>query len=270
MNFNTRNYSLQTVPSGKDILEIESYTNRNKDCVQTLPALPDNLKSDLEIAHWLLVENFNNWAYLELDVSIDLPKWQEELKVIYDQFVPHPDQPNQLFYESCTMHGISSKHTMSYTAYTDDSSIKESDIDYIWTEIADQCPTITNFWKNEFPMGKWNRVRFQRIRSGGYIGVHRDMTLAQKDVWNILTMDFGVNMSITHPEGCETWFEGYGKVPWAPGKFFLHNVSKLHWVNNFTAHDRVHMIPMGLVGDRINDFCSLVTKSYLRQTGQIR
>jgi len=271
MNIRKHDYQLQTVPNGKDILEMECYISRNKEYTQTLPLLPTHLKENpdnLKIAHWLLVENFSKWAWLELDIHIDIEMWKAELDSVYNEFVPHPDQPNQLLYESLTMHGISSQHTMHHSNYLDDDNILESQVPYVWTEIADRCPTITNFWKNEFPAEEWYRVRFLKMRSCGYIGVHKDMTTEQGQMWDILTMEFGVNMSITHPEGCETWFDGFGKVPWAPGKFFLHNISKLHWVHNFTPYDRTHMIPMGRIGNRINEFCDLVVKSYLRQTNQ--
>jgi len=274
MNIIPHNHPTQTTPRGKDILEMEWYEENNKDCTQVLPMLPDHLKinpDNKKIAEWLLVENFNNWAYLELDIDIDLPTWQQEVENISDAFVGHPDQIFQMLYESCTLHGLSSKHTMHYTKYLDplpDPIPSELEMNYTWTELCERCPTITNFWKNEFPIEQWLRVRFLKMKAGGYIGIHRDMTLEQGKMWNPLTMEFGVNMSITHPEGCETWFEGFGKVPWKPGKFFLHNISKIHWVKNFTAEERVHMIPMGIIGNRLDDFCDIVVRSYLRQTNQ--
>lgn len=275
MNIKPHEYQLQTVPNGLDIVKMAEYEEANKDTVQVLPLLPDHLldrKEDyLAIAEWLLKDNFNNWAYLELDIDIDVAKWEEELNGVYDRFVAHPDQPNQLLYESATLHGFSPEHTMYYSKYIDGPPPYplETDMPYVWTDIADKCPTITNFWQNIFPIEKWNRVRFLRMRSGGYIGIHRDMTLGQSEYWDVFNMEFGVNMSITHPEGCETWFEGYGKVPWKPGKFFLHNISKIHWVNNFTGQDRVHMIPMGFVGNKKEKFAEIVAKSYLRQTNQL-
>lgn len=271
MNIKPHVFKLQTVPIGRDITEMEEAEKFNSERVQVLPLLPNHIdKDDYEaVAKWLLLENFNNWAYLELDIEIDVEKWEQELMGVYDRFVPHPDQPNQLFYESCTLHGFSPEHTMYYTKYLEPPYPLESEMPYYWTDIATKCPTITKFWKETFPIEKWNRVRFLRMRSGGYIGVHRDMTLSQSEYWDVFNMEFGVNMAITHPEGCETWFEGYGKVPWKPGKFFLHNISKIHWVHNFTPYDRVHMIPMGYVGNRKKEFCELVAKSYLRQTGQL-
>lgn len=275
MNILPHEYTIQTIPGGKDILEMEWHEQRNKDSVQILPMLPDHLKENPDnkkIAKWLLEDNFNNWAYLELDVDIDLPTWQKELDNLADDFVGHPDQTFQLLYESCTLHGISSRHTMDYSNYLDpnlDPFPTELEMNYIWTELCEKCPTITNFWKKEFPIETWLRVRFLKVRAGGYIGVHRDMTLEQSKYWNPLDLGLAVNMSITHPEGCETWFDGFGKVPWKPGKFFLHNVSKIHWVRNFTLEDRVHMIPMGIVGNRLDEFCELVVRSYLRQTNQI-
>lgn len=274
MNIIPHNHPTQTIPRGRDILEMEMYEEHNKDYTQKLPLLPTYLKENPDnrkIAEWLIVEKFNDWAYLELDIDIDLPKWQEEVDNISDAFVGHPDQVFQMLYESCTLHGLSAKHTMHYSRYLEsklDTYPDEKDMNYIWTELADRCPTITDFWKNKFPIEKWLRVRFLKMKAGGYIGVHRDMSIEQSEFWNSLSMEIGINMSITHPEGCETWFEGYGKVPWKPGKFFLHNISKVHWVHNYTQQDRVHMIPMGIIGNRIDDFCDLVVKSYLRQTNQ--
>lgn len=270
MNIKPHVYELQTVPIGKDITEIEIAEKLNAERVQVLPLLPEYInKLDYEaVAKWLLIDNFNNWAYLELDIKIDVDQWEKELMGVYDKFVPHPDQPNQLFYESCTLHGFSPEHTMYYTKYIEPPYPPESEMPYYWTEIADKCPTITKFWK-EFPVERWDRVRFLRMRSGGYIGIHRDMTLKQSENWDMFSMGVGINMSITHPNGCETWFEGFGKVPWKPGKFFLHNISKIHWVHNFTQYDRVHMIPMGNVGNRKKEFCEIVAKSYLQKTGQL-
>lgn len=265
-------YQLQVTPNGEDLLKIKKYHEANKDCAQTLPLLPDRLKGAdvLEVARWLLYDKFHDWGYLELDIEIDVKEWQKEIEGIKDKFVPHPDQPYQTLYKSCTFHGLSPVHTMHYTYYTDHNLISEErelENHYHWTELADQCPTITAFWKN-FPMEQWYRVRPLMIGASGYIGVHRDMTLEEAETWDILGMEFGINCAITHPDGCETWFEGHGKVPWAPGKFFLHNVSKMHWVTNFTDQDRVHMIPMGRVGNRGRDFSKIVVRSYLKSTGQ--
>jgi len=259
---------LQVTPSSRDLFEIEKYHSENKNCKQILPLLPDHLKgaSVLEVGKWLLVDNLDKWAYLELDIEVDLPAWQEEIKRIDHYFVAHPDQPYQTLYQSCTFHGLSPSHTMHHSEYVDDD-IDEKSLPYYWTEISEQCPTITNFWKN-FPVETWLRVRPLKLGSSGYIGVHRDMSIEQSKYWNILDMEFAVNMAIIHPEGCETWFEGHGKVPWKAGKFFLHNVSKMHWVTNFTDTDRVHMIPMAKIGNRAKDFCKIVIKSYLRSTGQ--
>jgi hypothetical protein len=259
---------LQVTPNAKDLLEIDRMMLANKNCKQVLPLLPDHLKGAtvLEVGNWLLVDNFNNWAYLELDIDIDLEIWKKEIQDINHYFIAHPDQPYQTLYQSCTFHGLGPKHTLHYEDYVEDD-VDESSLPYHWTEIADQCPTITKFWK-DFPIEKWSRVRPLKLGASGYIGVHRDMSVEQSLFWNILTMGVAVNMSIIHPEGCETWFEGFGKVPWKEGKFFLHNISKLHWVTNFTDQDRIHMIPMGNIGNRVEEFCKLVVKSYLENTDQ--
>lgn len=264
------NFSLQVTPRAQDLFEIEKYYEKNKDVKQVLPLLPEHLKGKdyFTVGKWLLQDQFHSWAFLELDITIDIDVWTKEITGILDYFVPHPDQPYQTLYESCTFHGLSTRHTMHFTNYIPEGAIEsERDLEYHWTEIADKCPTITKFWK-EFPMEQWYRVRPLKLGASGYIGVHRDMSLDESEIWDILGMEFGINCAIIHPEGCETWFDSAGKVPWAPGKFFLHNVSKMHWVTNFTNQDRIHMIPMGRVGNRSHDFCKLVVRSYLRQTQQ--
>jgi len=259
--------------SETDILKIESYNFQNKECTQPLPLLPDYLKEskdNIEIAHWLLVENLSNWAWFELDIQIDVATWEKELDGVYNKFIHQQSSySDQSLYESLMLYDYDKPNQSIYDNQFGKFGYNTNNIPSVWTEHVDQCPVITDFWKNKFPVEKWDTIRFLKLKSGGYLMPHVDKTPEEAKIWNILTMDIGINMSITHPLGCEIWFEGFGRIPFKPGKFFLYNTSKLHWVHNFTPYDRVHMGSIGSIGNQINAFCNLIVKSYLKQTNQI-
>jgi hypothetical protein len=233
-----------------DLATLEFY-NLNKDLTWTLPPIPDNLNTDLEIAYWAMHNPSIGW--IELDLNIDITAWRADCQIANDYFVDHRglDHPG---WNSCCIHGIDVDKTGNYTnyGYTD-----ESQVTYQWTGLSNKVPAIANFWR-QFPVEKYRRIRFMELEPGGYISPHSD------DPGNINALEHGapLNIAVIHPENCHMVLEGFGTVPWTEGKAFLVNIRNRHSVINFSEHQRIHVIGHGQYGNRLGDFCSLIANNY--------
>jgi hypothetical protein len=237
------------------------FYNTNKDIEWSLPALPENVSTDWEIADWLL--NKSNIAWLELDIEFDLNAWKAETAAA--QFVDHrgEDHPG---WNSCCIHGIDVDKTGAWTNY---GYTKEEDVPYKWTELSLKTPNIKKFW-SEFPYEKYRRIRFMELEPGGAISPHSDAPGKLPGELGIDMLDFGVpiNIAITHPKDCHMTLEGYGKVPFVEGKAFIINIRNYHSVVNFSDTSRIHLIAHGIPGNRKKDFIELIARSYRKQYGK--
>lgn len=240
-----------------------SFYHLNKNCNRTLPKLPDNIITDYEIADWLL--NKSDFSWLELDINIDINLWKEEAAQSVNYFVPHREDDSH-GWNSCCIHGINIESTGAWTryGYTDENLVP-----YRWTEVSDLTPNIKTFWQ-QFPYDSYRRIRFMEVEPGGYINPHSDAPGRLPGESNFDALKFGVpvNVAIVHPDNCFMSLEDRGCVPFTEGKAFIINIRNYHSVINLSDTPRIHLIAHGKIDKKINEFVTLVARSYKKQNDQ--
>lgn len=234
------------------------FYNKNKDLKWRMPAAPNDVTTDYQVADWLL--NKSDFGWLELDVEFDLSAWKREAEAA--RFVDHrgTEHPG---WNSCCIHGIAADKTGAWTNYGYKS---EDDVPYNWTEIAEHTPSIKQFWQ-QFPYDSYRRIRFMEVEPGGVVSPHSDMPgrLPGEDNFDALKFGVPVNVAIIHPKDCYMTLEGYGCVPWQEGKAFIINIRNYHSVINFSKESRIHLIAHGKLSSKVNGFVELVARSYRKQ-----
>ena len=203
----------------------------------------------------------SNDAWLKLDIDFDVAQAQQEIKNVDQYYVDHRDGENHIGWTSCCLHGLGISKTLGWEHY----ATAETAVTYAWTDLAYLVPSITNFWKNIFPVEGYKRIRFMKLDPGGEIKLHRDHDPEMLKHYDIFRDGIAVNLAITHPVGCSMSFEGYGNVPWTPGSAIMLNVSKNHSVKNKSDLPRVHMIAHAIIGNRKREFADLLYRSYKKE-----
>ena len=246
------------------ITALEFYKN-NKNYVWTIAPIPSHLESTIEKANWILNDAKLGW--IELDISIDVSTWQNEAQQASPHFVAHRED-NNTGWNSCCIHGIDIDKTGAWTNY---GYTNEQDVPYNWTALSQTTPAIKSFWQTEFPAEKYRRIRFMELEPESAITPHSDMPGRLPGEAGVNMLDFGVpvNIAVMHPEDCHMVVEGYGVVPFKPGKAFIINIRNYHSVINFSKYPRVHVIghPYSY-GKNKEAFAELVVRSYEKMSGE--
>jgi hypothetical protein len=240
--------------------EVLDFYNKNKHYHYTPPEVPNDVKNDnLKFSRWLL--NHSNFAWIELDIDLNLEDWKKESLTALDYFVEHRSSES-LGWKSCCIHGLGIDKTENWPQYLDDESL----IKYDWTQLSDLTPTIKNFWRNEFPAELYQRIRFMLIEPGGYISPHSDAPgKLPGEKSNYDTLDgWPINLAIIHPEECHMVLENFGVVPFKEGKPMLINIRHNHAFLNFSNENRVHLISAAIFGSKVNEFSKLIYRSFFK------
>jgi hypothetical protein len=240
--------------------EVLDFFNKHKDATYTPPEVPNHLKNDpLKFSRWLL--NHPKFAWLELDIKLNLEVWKKEALYAIDSFVNH--RANQSHgWKSCCIHGLGIDKTEHWPKYFS----KESEVIYDWTQLSDLTPTIKQFWKENFPSESFQRIRFMLLEENGYIEEHSDSKLnaegeePEEDMLN----GWPINLAIIHPKECFMILENYGIVPFKEGKPILINIRHKHAFLNFTNQKRIHLIASCVFGNKKEEVAKLVYKSFFK------
>lgn len=230
------------------------------------PPMPPNGLTPIELTKWLFEQDDMGW--LKLDVNIDLDVWKKESQVAEQYYVNHRGSDHYANsehqgWQSCCIHGID-------THKTEADELANRHL-FHWTSLANLTPTITHFWKEEFPVEGYKRLRFMKLDKNGYIGVHNDLpttttATSLKDL-DVLNQSVAVNVAIIHPEGCNFVTENFGTVPWQEGDVYIINITQNHCVINTSNTPRIHMIGECVIGNRLEEFAELIYRSYNKQYG---
>lgn len=133
---------------------------------------------------------------------------------------------------------------------TNTPEFSNSNDEYHWTEVADDCP-VTKQWLDNSPyFYDYMRVRFMLVEPDGFVLPHRDFKGSKLGP---------INIALNNPNGCEFYMEDAGRVPWQPGDVRLMNVGRKHAVYNESNEPRIHMILHSNRGDAFKD---LVYRSF--------
>ena len=198
------------------------------------------LENDNILKDWIRTDSKLPW--LKLDIELPHEKMLEEAKALYDNhphlFSEHRYDDGNGWSASC-IHGISPTHTEYYDKYGYEN---EDDVPYEWTEVADLCPTILNYFSNQFNFERYTRLRIMRLAPGGWIGWHSDEpTPFQCDNWYLSIINIALNM----PEDCLFEVAPYGHIPMTDGSAFLFSLGAFHRVTNNSDTARYHIIVHG-------------------------
>lgn len=201
---------------------------------------------------WLVTES--EWPYFKLSLFDNQP-WAEmykEAEALNDHFHYHREDYGKGWH-SLTLHGLD-EDTQSLEQYGNDRRNTLNKLD--WTWVADHCPTTKKFLQDVWPAEYLNRVRFMLLEPGGYILPHQDRPSTEKRL-------SVCNISLNMPEGCDFYFDGYGRVPFEDnGSAFLMDISNKHTVINTSDKPRIHMIIHYELGRRLRDFFYVLRSSY--------
>lgn len=238
----------------------EDFYLENKDYKSFLPTPPSEDLSDFELSNWLL--NESDFAWLELDVDVDVKVWANEIEQCKDRLVNHRERDSSGWRSAC-IHGINVESTGSWNSY---GYINEDEVPYAWTELADKCKSIKQFWDN-FPYDSYRRIRIMEVTPNGYINPHSDKPGKLPGEENFDALKFGVpvNIAVVHPKDCFMTLKGIGCVPWEEGRAYIINIRNYHSVVNFSNQSRYHIIGHGKLDKKINEFTELVARSFKKQ-----
>ena len=241
--------------------EVLDFYYKNKDCKYNPPALPRGLNI-IDSARWIM--NNPDFAWVKLNLTVDLNQWKQELPLAEQFYVPHREGESD-GWESCCLHGIRTDTTQNWPEYVSEET---ADL-YKWTELSALTPEITNFWK-KFPSEDYKRVRFMKVKAQGYIAAHSDAPGSgyipgEPIAYDPLELGCPINIAIVHPSACHMVLEGFGVVPFKEGEAYLINIRHRHAVINFTDQDRIHMIGFNVFGNKKEEFAKLLVESYIDQ-----
>ena len=211
-------------------MELEEFYNNNLNLTYSFPK---------EFEH-------KTTPYLPLLIDGPWKEMLEEAKSVDHMFVPHRDDYS-VGWASLCIHGYGATKTDSDQTYPEHAGQEHS-----WTEVADLCPITAEYFKNEFPYGCYQRLRYMRLSPGGYITPHNDA-----DDWSLCA----VNISLNNPKDCNMVMEGVGVVPFKDsGGAMAFNTSYNHCVWNRSNETRYHIIVHG--GEANEYWNNVVPNSY--------
>lgn len=182
----------------------------------------------------------SDWPFLQIDFEADFKKMHQECIENDHLFVGHRQKDKHLSYShegwsALTLHGIRPDATEHYDQY----GLTEPD--YKWTEVCEYFPTCVEFLK-KLGYRSYDRVRIMRLSPGGYIMPHSD---GEGRIFGPL------NIAINNPEGCNFYFEEWGKVPFKQGTGFFLDIGNVHAVYNNSDEPRYHFIVHGHINDAL-------------------
>lgn len=211
---------------------LENFADRNN--FIAAPRYPQHFQTGKDI-------NFSDKIpFLPIDWEnvLDISAMLAEAKKLEKHYVPHRIHESHSGWSSLVIHGISSVHTESSHTY----GFTDQNAPWRWTDIADICPNITNFFKTQFDYDRYFRIRIMKLSPGGYIIPHRDSI-------DIKENHIGpVNFALNDPEGCNFYMDNIGILPWKPGRMIKLNLFNVHAVWNRSNENRYHIIIHGHAG----------------------
>ena len=121
-----------------DLLE---FVGKNRNKTWKLDTIPQDL-STVDFTKWVFGQDSMRW--LKLDLGIDTERWTAESAAAERYYVDHRSSENYTGmkhqgWKSCCLHGIDIQKTEA-----DELANRHM---FHWTELADQVPAITDFWK---------------------------------------------------------------------------------------------------------------------------
>ena len=214
------------------------FASRNKFVAK--PKFPQDLKTGKEV-------HFSNKLPFLPIVGFEDADWEKmywEADQLKKHYVPHRHHESHRGWSSLCIHGLSSVHTEAHHTY---GFPDRQDAPYRWTDVADWCPTIRDFFENRFDYSDYDRIRIMKLAPGGYIIPHKDSLIEDEN-------HIGpTNIALNNPKDCNFYMEDIGILPFEQGSVIKLNLFNVHAVYNHSDTDRYHIIAHGRAGDSWRD-----------------
>jgi hypothetical protein len=205
---------------------------------------------------WIMLNNeFETkaeWPYKEM---------YEEAKALDEKgLIPSYNDSNNVGWGAVALYGLSSDSTLppeeyGYANYNEARAAGALG----WTEIADECPVTTKFFKLDFHHKRYNRIRYMKLEPGGMIRWHHDTPDGEEP-----TYPLGVyNMALNNPEECFFHMGMWGNMPVEAGSMWLFANEHNHCVINNSDEPRYHMIVSGTPDELF--WAPVISKSFRDQ-----
>jgi hypothetical protein len=199
--------------------------------------------------------------WLQLDIPFDVMEWKKQA-LEAEQYYQEYREGYSNGWSGCCLHGLGVDKI--YTA--DNYGYQEYNAPYAYTDLAYKCPTITDYWKHQFPAERYTRIRFLKLDPWSNINWHTDGKIPD-DIDPLMSI-LPINVAVVHPDLCQMEIEDK-TVPWREGKVMMLNISKEHAVFNRSSKPRIHMIANIILGNRTKEFCDMLVRCYNEQYGEI-
>ncbi len=198
-------------------------------------------------------------AWMKLDIDAPFKQMLEEAKAMKQHFMNHMDNSSDPWYEYGKHQGWFSidLHNMTDSKlYGHDDSIDPKVWKYVhdraWTEASQQSPVTVDYFKNNFPLRTYYRLRYMLLEPNGFVEPHSDSQTTNPS--------FAINISLNNPDGCYLVTEK-GTVPFDDnGSVFLFNNYYKHSVINESEQDRFHIILHGRWSDTNTDIQDIIAQ----------
>lgn len=176
---------------------------------------------------------FSDVKFLKLDIPVPYEKMLQEAQYLKDRFTAHrKTEGKHKGWKSLSLYGLDEDKHESWQEYGFKNAAEAGQM-FKWTRAADDCPTITEWLKTQFPCNRFGRVRLMLVEAGGWIAPHTDTS------YRILE---NINIPLSNPKDC-IWQWGDGETfNMIPGEAYAVNISYEHAIYNRSTEDRFHLI----------------------------
>jgi len=256
--------------------ETEDFYLEHKDKTWELPKFPDDTVDQTDaiaVTKWLVSQMHDgNIGWCEINLmtvkgGTFLPLAWHHMGQIETQLIDHKNfytkYENENAY-NCTLFGKDGDRTSLEEVYGEQGT---------WSkEVSDEIPNITSWWKNDFPVGTYNKIRFVKLEPGGSIGPHNDnINPYQDEILDEKRSVWPIMLSMKEPgKKCHVVVEDFGTVPFREGKMYIINpYRKYIIVNTSETEPCIHINVQVQIGWRWPEFTNCITRSFFEAEGRL-
>lgn len=205
----------------------------------------------------------SNLPALKVDINYPQKEILKELKNIPNKYFIN--QIGNKHWKGTALRGISYDKPRPCIEYGYNN---ENTVPYVWTEVANQCPSTVSFLKKFFDT-RFYRVIVRNLKSGGKIHPHFDSyknALGVSDKTSSANTKFLI-LSIDWPDNI-IFNIGKYNLPIKTGEAWLLNYSLVHEVANNSNRDRYMLTITGDL-DNSEKFRNSVEQSYQKNSKKL-
>ncbi len=213
----------------------------------------------------------NDIWYLKVDIEIPEACIQEA-QAVYDAgfFVDHRFGDGDGWC-SAAIHSYVHKDKPNtsmgwhHTKNPDGHGLREEDVKWGWTEIADYAPE-TKRWLEDFPHKSYRRLRFMLLEPDGKIIAHHDSNTARDQRGARRNIAGAINLAFYQPKNCYLRrADTKEELPFENCTGFWFDNGVVHEAHNASTENRFHFIMHGGFNKERKE---LMKRSLVKQFGK--